>query len=155
MSKYNQDFFQIPSTGLDTVMTGGAQQGRDLDMKMSNFGDLAYGPRSSSDYTKVLSDFAGKIENPSIPSFTQEGEYNSNPLVWGSTVKFMRHDELRILSLGARSMAGDKLPAMDVSDTKLSATTPNDGTMPLNWPAEGWKPFGSRIAGPFGYRVSK
>lgn len=157
MGKFNHNFHQIPHTGLTQIRVGGAQQGRDADMKMSNWGALNYGLRRSNDYTKVQTGFSDKIENPTIPSFLQAAERNENPLVWGGTRKFVRNDELKIMTLGARTMDGFSQPTFDVSDTNLSRSTPNDADTdtPLNWPKEGYTPFGGRVAGPFGYRVSK
>lgn len=158
MAKYNQSFFQIPATGLSDVWAGASNvQTRAITMRMSNFGDLNYGPRCSVDYTRTAHGFKNKdeLQNPTVPSFAMEAEYNENPFVWGSTVKRMRHDELRIMTLGSRFMDGAGKPRLDVMDTKLSHSTPKDGDMVLNWPSEGYKPFGGRTGGPFGYRVSK
>jgi len=153
MAKYNFSYFQIKPVGVGCEGALGDQQTRCLDGKMSNFGALSYGIRNAADYTKVLSNFKSKIENPTIPSFLQEAEYNKNPYVWGSTVKRMWNDELRIMTLGSRYMNGAEQPKKDVSDTKLSSTTPTDNGVVLNYPAEGYKPFGGRVAGPEGYSV--
>jgi len=150
MAKYNNDFFQISHSGLDCVGASSDQQSRCVTMRMSNFGALAYGNRSSVDYTQIAKGFADKIENPDIPSFLQAAEYNENPFVWGSTTHRVRNDELRIFELGARTMDGFHKPAADVMDTKLSKDTPKDGDMVLNWPKEGFKYFGGRTGGPFG-----
>jgi hypothetical protein len=155
MAKYNHNFFQVPHVGLSNTMEGGGQAYRDLNMKMSNFGALNYGLRSALDYTKTQKGFSDKIENPAIPSFLQEAERNENPLVWGQTRKFVRNDELKIMTLGSRDMDGFSQPRFDVTDTNLSSSTPDDGSMPLNWPAEGFRHWGGRTGGPFNYQVSK
>lgn len=153
MAKYNQAFFQIPATGVDCEWASeGGQQSRSCGMRMSNFGALAYGARNAADYTKLVQSYQSKdeLQNPLVPSFAQDGEFKTNPFVWGSTVKRVLNDELRIMSLGSRAMDGDALPTFDVMDTNLSRSTPKDGDMTLNWPNEGYKPFGGRVAGPFG-----
>ena len=157
MAKYNHSFFQIPQTGLECDWPSLDPQARCPEMRMSNFGALNYGVRCAIDYTKVASGFKAKdeLQNPTIPSYSQEAEYDRNPYVWGSTTKHIWNDELRIMTLGSRTMAGDRLPGMDVSDTKVAHSTPKDGNMSLNYPTEGYKPFGGRVAGPCGYRVSK
>lgn len=157
MGKYNFSFFQVPSTGIDVEGPRSGPQSRSVTMRISSFGALDYGPRSSKDYTKTVYGFKSKdeLQNPNILSFTQSADYKENPYVWGSTVKRIWNDTLRIMTLGSRFMSGAYQPKFDVSDTKLSWSTPKDGDVPLNYPTEGYTPFGGRVAGPFGYRVSK
>lgn len=150
---YNFDGFQVPHTGVDGGMTGGVNaQSRAFAMRMSNFGDLVGGLRSSDDYKRTTLGFKDKDElmNPEIPSFTLEADYTENPFVWGSTVKRMRNDEFQVMGMGnRRSNTATDAPRMDVSDTKLAE---DDGTnAPKRFPAEGWATFGGRKGGPHGY----
>ena len=150
MAKYNNDFFQISQSGLDCTSAAlGDQQDRCITMRMSSFGDIAYGARSSIDRMKLSGGFKDKDElsNPVVPSFSQGAEKNENPFVWGSTVKLARNDELTIFELGSRYGSYAK-PGADVMDTKLSKSTPKDGDMVLNYPKEGFKYFGVRTGGP-------
>ena len=96
-----------------------------------------------------------ELQNPVVPPFVMEGDFTRNPFATGSTRKRIWNYELMILTLGARTDDGATLPGKDVSDTKLSLSTPKDGDMTLNWPAEGYHSFGGRTGGPFEYRVSK
>jgi hypothetical protein len=161
---YNFDNFQIPATGVAGGYTGGAQQGREFDMKMSSFGALVGGSRlvtatvscvaTSWDYTRSGFGFAdkGNFENPTIPSFSQDGEYDENPYVWGSTVKKTRDDEFAVMGIGnRRSNSATNQPGFDVSDTFAAI---DDGTnAPKKFPAEGWRTFGGRTGGPADYQV--
>ena len=149
MAKYNSDFFQISHSGLDCVAGETGQQGRCVTMRMSSFGALAYGAKSSVDYTRLLGTFKDKdeLQNPDIPDDVQAANRIENPYVWGSTVKRSWNDELVIYELGSRTGSFVK-PGFDVMDTKLSKSTPKDGDMQLNWPKEGFKYFGVRTGGP-------
>lgn len=146
---YNFDGHQIAHTGVDGGMGDkGLQQDRWFGVKMSNFGALNYGTRSSDDYTKIVKGFA-KEENPVIASFTMAAEYNENPFVWGSTVKRMRNDEFTVMSMGSRRTEDPDQPGFDVSDTNVAV---DDGTnTPKLFPSEGWRTLGLRTGGPFGY----
>lgn len=146
---YNFDGFQIAHVGVLGGMADGSQQDqRWFSVKISNFGALNYGARSSDDYTKLTKGFA-KEENPVIPSFTMEGEYDENPYVWGSTVKRMRNDEFTIMSMGSRRLVDPDQPGFDVSDTNVAV---DDGTnTPKIFPSEGWHTLGGKTGGPFGY----
>jgi hypothetical protein len=153
MAVYNFDNFQINHTGLGDTMTGGiTAQGRNFGMRMSNFGALVGGVRSSADYTQTSLGFADKdtLMNPGVPPFVMEGDYSENPFVWGSTVKRTRNDEFAIMGMGnRRSNSATDAPKFDVTDTRYSV---DDGTnVPKQFPAEGWSTFGGRTAGPFGY----
>jgi hypothetical protein len=150
---YNFEGFQIPHVGINGGMTGGVSaQGREFDARISNFGALVGGLRLSEDYSRTTLGFKdkGELENPVVSESYQDASFNKNPFVWGSTVKLMRNDELRIMGLGAR--VGDSshdAPKADVMDTNLSV---DDGSnAPKQFPAEGWHTFGGRKGGPFGY----
>ena len=144
---FNFNMFQISHTGVGGETKGNNVQTRDLDMKISNFGALKYGPRSADDYTKVLNNFKTKdeLENPVIPTFAQESEYDENPLVWGSTVKYTRDDQL--IRMGTATTLGGYIgmPKFDVSDTNVAnmdaSTWPNSMK---NWPTEGWRSYGGK-----------
>lgn len=154
MSKYNLENFQIAHSGIDGGWeTSGGQQARSYSVKMSSFGNLNYGNRDADDYTKLSKGFQAKdeLQNPEVPAFAMAGDYKENPFIVGGTRHRVWADELRVLTLGARTMEGATLPGKDVSDTKLSLSTPKDGDMTLNWPAEGYKSLGGRTGGPFGY----
>jgi len=158
VGKYNFDNFQIPATGV----TGGhlteeGQQGRGFDLRISNFGALDHGTRSSSDYTKLDKQFSDAIQNPEVPNFAMDdlSGRNHNPLVVGSTVLRTRNDELMVMTLGSRNANAASLPAFDVMSTNRTSNPSADGTVPLNYPEEGYIPFGGRVAGPFDYRISK
>lgn len=150
MAKYNNDMFQISHSGLDCIAGEDGQQGRCVTMRMSSFGSLAYGAKSSVDYTKLVGSYKDKdeLQNPNIPEGIQGASSIENPFVWGSTVKRTRNDELVIFELGSRTGNFAK-PAFDVMDTNLSRSTPADGDMILNWPNEGFTFFGGRTGGPF------
>ena len=152
VDKYNFDGYQIPHVGVTGGMTGADQQGRIFGMKISNFGALAYGNRMVSDYTRVGLGFMdkGNLENPNIPSFTMDAEYNENPYVWGSTVKKMRNDEFTVMGMGSRRTRAVDQPGFDVSDTDVAV---DDGTnAPKKFPAEGWATLGRRTGGPANYK---
>jgi len=153
-------FFQIPHVGLNAENAptlGNPVQTRDANMKMSNFGALwvadAVG-RSDVDYTKVKYGFdaKGTMEGAAefgLHTLTQDAEKNENPLVWGSTVKYTRNDEMFKMGMssddtGTKSISyAVKLPTFDVMDTNLvdaaGMTTAN-----RNWPTEGWRSFGGK-----------
>jgi len=144
---FNFNMFQIPQTGVAGETKGNSVQNRDLDMKISNFGALKNGSRSSTDYTRVLGDFKSKDElsNPDIPSFVQEAESDKNPLVLGSTVKYTRDDQL--IRMGNSTTIGGNIdmPKFDVSDTKVSNMDVSAGYNSIkNWPAEGWRSYGGK-----------
>ncbi len=162
MSMYNFSFFQIPHTGLSCDGLHGDRRERCVDAKMSHFGDLAYGIRESSDYTRLSKGFKdkGELENPSIPYFLPTGNGGNwgnainNPYVVSSTTHRVRNDELGVMLLGSRNTHSADQPTFDVMDTNLVWDTTVSGVA-LNFPTEGWKTFGGRVAGPFDYRVSK
>ena len=158
MATYNFNNFQIPADGVTGGhLTGDGQQGRDFGSKISTFGALNVGNRSSVDYTKTDIQFSDAVQNPSVPNFAMMdlSSNNHNPLVVGSTVLRVRNDEFMVMGLGSRNAMSATLPAMDVMSTNLSSNPSADGTVPRNFPSEGYTPFGGRVAGPFDYRVSK
>ena len=144
---FNFDMFQISQTGVGGETKGNSVQTRDPDMKISNFEALKCGDRSDTDYTSVLNNFKAKddIENPVIPTFVQESESDDNPLVWGSTVKYERDDQLT--RMGNTTTIGSfiGMPKFDVSDTNVSNmdVSENDNDI-RNWPTEGWRSYGGK-----------
>ena len=156
MAKYNGPFTIIPQTGVDGSFSSVfGRQARSFDTKISSFGSLEFGVANSVDYTKLTFGFASKdnIQNPVVPSFSFFSEYIRNPYLWGSTIIHSWHDEARVMTLGARTMDGDRLPMKDVMDTKASKSNPTDAGTILNWPMEGYRPLGGRTGGPFDYEV--
>lgn len=153
---YNWEGYQIPHVGLsevDVVTPGavGSHQYRNFGMRMSNFGALTYGVTVASDYTRKGLGFKDKDElmNPAVPSFAQDGEWDPNPYVWGSTVKRIRDDEFTITGLGSRRDIEAGLPGFDVSDTDVADASGFES--PKHYPTEGWRTFGKRTGGPFGW----
>jgi len=152
VGKYNFDMFQVPQDGVNGAWSQAeAQQSRRFDSRISNFGALKTGTRSSTDYTMIVNGFSDAVQNPRIP----ESIKDENPFVAGSAVKRIRNDEMMIMLLGSRSSINASLPNKDVMATNLTGTPSKDGTVPLNYPDEGYTPFGGRVAGPFNYRPSK
>ena len=145
---FNFNMFQISHTGISGEPEDrlGVQL-RDLDMKISNFGALKSGARSGTDYTNVLNNFKAKddLENPVIPTFVQEGEYNDKPLVWNSTVKYERDDQLT--RMGNTTTIGSYIgmPKFDVSDTNVANMDVSENSNDIrNWPTEGWSSYGGK-----------
>lgn len=168
MGKYNFNNFQIPHSGVPCEGADGDQQTRCADMRMSNFGDLSYNIRRSDDYTRFTMGFKNKdeLQNPTVPYFTPTGNGGNwgnavnNPYVWGSTTHRVRNEEFDIMTLGSRKSMEVSQPTFDVMDTHVVRNTTLSGlqgarTIPYNFPTEGFKDFGLRVAGPFNYRVSK
>jgi len=144
---FNFDMFQIGQAGVEGETVGNSIQTRDLDMKISNFGALKNGTRSLTDYTNVLNNFKAKdeLENPSVPSFVQDGDYNERPLVWNSTVKYVRDDQL--IRMGNYTTIGGDIgmPKFDVSDTNVANMDVSIGYNSIkNWPTEGWRSYGGK-----------
>jgi hypothetical protein len=165
----NQDqygFYQIPHVGLtegNAPTLGNPVQTRDLNMRMSNFGALWVGPRMTAstlasgvgikDYTRVAYGFEAKGAMEGAAEFglhdvIQDAEKNENPLVWGSTVKYTRNDEMFKMGM-ATDDTGDKkasyevrLPAKDVMDTELVDASGMEAYR--NYPTEGWRSFGGK-----------
>lgn len=162
MTTYNFSFFQIPHTGVSCDGALGDQQTRCAEAKISNFGALSYGLREASDYTKLGKGFKSKdeLQNPDVPTFQPTGNGGNwgnainNPYNVGSTTHKVRHDELAVMLLGSRNAMKVNQPSFDVMDTSLVWDTTVSG-VPLNYPTEGWRTFGGRVAGPFDYQVSK
>ncbi len=159
MSKYNFNGFQIPADGVTGGhLTAQGQQGREFGKKVSNFGAMNCGARSSADYTKNKFEFIGGVQNPTVPNFAMDdlSHRSHNPLVVGSTTIRVRNDEMMVMALGSRNAVSATLPSRDVSSTDVvsAPSADSDGT-PRNFPTEGYTPLGGRTGGPFDYRVSK
>jgi hypothetical protein len=137
------NYFQFDPSQLGKDWAPGTQQDRAPDMMMSNFGALNYGPRMSQDYTRTDLGFKFKVEkeNPEIPSFLQEAEYDENPYVWGSTVKRTLDDQM--FKMGMANNRGTIIaqPMFDVMDTNLVHGALTAGK---NYPTEGWRSFGGK-----------
>lgn len=151
-------FFQIePGTIGDGWAKGDAgHQLRHPGIKMSNFGALRYGDRSSTDYTQILYGFPAKATMEGSDKFglhdlVQDGEKNENPYVWGSTVKTVRDDQfIRMgMSMGGLDQLGLNTapnaqitePKFDVMDTDVVQSGMVSGK---NYPTEGWRSFGGK-----------
>ena len=152
-------FYQIPHVGLNAENAptlGNPVQTRDANMRMSNFGALwvadAVG-RSSADYTKVKYGFEAKGAMEGAAEFSlhdvvQDAEKNENPLVWGSTVKYTRNDEMFKMGMssddtGTKSITyAVQFPKFDVMDTNLIKAS--GMAAQRNYPTEGWRSFGGK-----------
>jgi len=164
------DFFQIPHTGVNepdldsqTRTDVNTRIRRPMDMKISNFGAYTVGARMSDDYTRVNLGFKAKGESEDWAVITEDTGVGSNvagrgvtvihnPLVWGSTVKYVRDDQFIRMTMskeGGTSSAATQIdpPDFDVMDEKevtaagLIATSNADIK---NWPSEGWRSFGGK-----------
>jgi len=148
---FNYDFFQIPTTGLsgDQGSAVGAQN-KPFTLRLSNFEAILYGDASSQDRTKRTHSDAAFVENPEVPNFAMGGDYITNPLKVGSSLKREYDDELTLLGVGnRRSNTATDLPNADVMDKHA---TIDDGThAPRKFPTEGWRTFGGRTGGPEAY----
>jgi hypothetical protein len=140
-NEYNFFQFDPLNLGDDWAKGAGAQQMRNPDMKMSNFGALNYGTRRSTDYTRVAAGFEAKddLMNPVIPSFLQEAERDENPFVLGSSIKRVRDDKFTRMGMGSNDQ-----PKFDVMDTNEVHSGMTSGK---NWPSEGWHSFGRKYDG--------
>ena len=169
---FNFNFFQIPHTGVEepdlesqTRTDASIPIRRPLDMKMSNFGALAVGPRmaAATDYTRTSLGFKSKDDLADINVITADtgiGQnvmlnnvtVNHNPLVWGSTVKYTRDDQFIRMTMSKEagtSSAATQVdpPAFDVMDTKLATAegiVAATNSSVKNWPSEGWRSFGGK-----------
>lgn len=142
---FNFNFFQVAHTGVGSETKGVAVQTRNLDMKMSNFGAMNTGTRMSSDYTRTLLDFKfkGEMENPVLPSFWQDAESDDNPLICGSTVKYVRDDQFVRMGMSKSDGIGVNQPGFDVMDQK-ERMPGGTNVVIKNWPSEGWRSFGGK-----------
>jgi hypothetical protein len=154
------EFYQIPHVGVPepdkdayTRTDVKTPIRRALDMKISNFGALWIGKRSTADKTKVVYGFEqkGYLEGAAefgIHGWTQDAEMNENPLIWGSTVKYTRNDEMFKMGMdtddkGTKSKSYPvSFPKFDVMDTNL--VNASGLTHMKNWPSEGWRSFGGK-----------
>ena len=157
------NFFQLEphSIGHDWAKGSGSHQMRNLDMRMSNFGDLRYGTRRSDDYTDINYGFEAKATMEGADAFgihdlrgTMRGydaEFNPNPYLWGETVKLTRDEQfVRMgMSMGGKDYLMNRntpntqidQPGFDVSDTQASRGPWVSGK---NYPTEGWRSFGGK-----------
>lgn len=176
MGRYNYDFFQIPTTGINASGQGlGNQISRLTSERISNFGALKFGVKNAADYTVTAFGASAFVQNPTIPSFLPSGDGNwygavDNPYAVGSTVNRVRTDEFDIMTLGSRNTKGVTQPKFDTMDTNLVWDTANghisynttisgnggattvSGSY-VNFPSEGWATFGKRTGGPEGYQL--
>lgn len=153
VSTYSFNNFQISAAGLGSNPTMGNQQTRESDNKLSSFGALSFGPKSTADYTKVEKGFKGKdeIQNPSVPEIRISGNGNwvgsvSNPFLEGSTTKKLRDEAGFVMTFGTRTTK----PIVDVMDTFVAHDTTKltrIGFNALYFPDEGVKYFGTRASG--------
>jgi hypothetical protein len=171
--KFYFDFHQIPHVGVDEPDTiavradgdyGKTTIRRPSDMRMSNFGALDVGNRLGGDYTRTdTMAFKAKGDSEDINVLAEDTGLGANvagrgitvthnPLVWGSTVKYVRDDQFIRMTMskdtGTSSLATEiDPPSFDVMDTKertaegMALTT---NTAIKNWPSEGWRSFGGK-----------
>lgn len=143
---YNWDSFQIPQTGVDSTTYGPAIATRNLNSKLSMFGALNTGSRSSADYTKTVLSFKSKDELNDwsyLSAAEQAAKSDKNPYLPGSTVKKIRDDQFTRLIMENNLNAQNKgeIPNFDVSATNLV----NGGMeIPKKYPSEGWRSFGGK-----------
>jgi hypothetical protein len=155
---FNFDFFQIPHTGVeepdcevprDLSSDQRPVIRRALDSKISNFGALFVDARSTTDYTKTILYFANKDNSSDVNMIKPEWQYaerNENPLICGSTVKYVRDDQFTRMGMSTSKGAQIDEPKFDVMDTK--ERTPGGTNYTLkNWPTEGWHSFGGKYDG--------
>lgn len=152
---YNFEGHQIPHVGLSGDLGGvGNQANRAFNMRMSSFGMLRFGNRSSSDYTMILNQGkdAVELQNPEIPVWASDNDKNPYTTVSGVNARFrIKNDEFTIMGTGnRRSNTATDQPGLDVMDTTAAV---DDGTnAPKRFPNEGWRTFGGRTTG-HGYIV--
>jgi len=107
----------------------------------------------ANDYTRVAYGFAGKGAMEGAAEFglhdvVQDAEMNENPLVWDSTVKYTRNDEMFKMGMATDDTGSKKvtyavsLPKADVMDTNLVKAS--GMTSKKNYPTEGWRSFGGK-----------
>lgn len=147
-SEHNFFQFDPHQIGQDWALTG--TKARNPAMKMSSFGDLFYGGRMSTDYTRTVLDFEDKttLENPRLTPFTQEAEYEDNPYVADSTVKKTRDDQMFKMGMSNDRGTNVDYPGHDVSDTNVVVGSMTAGK---NYPTEGWRSFGGKYDFPVAY----
>lgn len=147
---FNWNNYQIPHTGVDSSTQGEATQTRDLDAKISNWGALNVGKRMADDYSRTTLDFKSKDELTNIKPGLQDAEYNDNPLLEGSSLKYVRDDQF--IRMGMNSSIGTSVaaPSFDVMDTNLIDAS---GMAKPRWyPTEGWHSFGQKYDMPVAYQ---
>jgi len=153
------DFHQIPHTGVEEPDRVAARTDvntpirRALDSKISNFGASWVGKRSASDYTKTVLYFANKDNSSDVNAIRPEWQYaerNENPLVWGSTVKYVRDDQFTRLIMSTIAGAQIDPPKFDVMDAKertAAGILASANAAYKNWPTEGWHSYGGKYDG--------
>ena len=154
---FNFDGFQIPHTGVEEPDLY-AQTRTDvkipirrlLDMKVSNFGALSVGLRMSNDYTRVALGFQSKDDLSDlnvIKPVWQFAELNENPLVAGSSIKYVRDDQFIRMGMSKDNGAQIDQPKFDVMDADVVTA---EGMIAFsnasikNWPTEGFRTFGGK-----------
>jgi len=160
MNEYN--FWQIPHTGVDEPDRGSAYARTDvdtsirraLDMKLSNFGALSVGLRTTTDYTRTTLAFKSKDTLADINVITEDGgaggrgglrsvTVDVNPYVVGSTVKKIRDDQFFRMDMDnnetGNAVAKPKFDVMDKKEVEASGMTAYK-----NYPSEGWRSFGGK-----------
>jgi len=150
---FNFDFHQIPHTGVEEPDREAQIRAdvntpirRALDSKISNFGALFVGQRSADDYTKTVLWFANKDNSSDVNTIKPEWQYaerNENPLVWGSTVKYVRDDQFfgRLCPVFIGTMV------MDEKERTAAGILATANAGMKNWPTEGWHSFGGKYDG--------
>lgn len=160
---FNFDFFQIPQTGPAEVEqvkdAAGVVIRRPSDEKISMFGALTVGSRLSFDYTRVNTmTFKSKGESEDVSTLAADtgvgqnvslrsSYVNHNPLVSGSTVKYVRDDQFLRMTMSKEDGSSIGTPKFDIMDTKVATAEGIIATSNAeikNWPSEGWYSFGKK-----------
>ena len=147
---FNWNFYQIPQTGVDSSTLGESVQTRDLDMKMSNWGALNVASRMTNDYTRTVLDFQSKDELMNPNGWDQDAEVNDNPLLEGSTLKYVRDDQFVRMSMSTSIGASITAPNFDVMDQNMIDAAGME--KPRKYPTEGWHSFGKKYDMPEPYQ---
>lgn len=154
---FNFDFYQIPHTGVEEPDLDAATRTdskvpirRQVDMKMSYFGSNKVGARLGDDYTRVTSAFKDKDELADWSRIKPEWQYaerNENPLLAGSTIKYVRDDQFIRMTMSKDNGAYIGKPAFDVMDSNevtADGIAASSNAAIKNWPSEGWRSFGGK-----------
>lgn len=136
------DFFSIDPGALGDDWKGGSegQAFRPFETRISNFGALNRGARSSTDYTRTTFDNAIEVNPEAVPGVgfgTDRGFYDYNPFVWGGSIQRTLMDRLHKMGLG-----GIDIFHVDVSDKK--EVNASGMSQYKNYPSEGWNSFGKK-----------
>jgi hypothetical protein len=143
MGKYSFGFSQL-NAGIREEGPLGNTQTRSSSMRMSNFGAIRYGARSSTDYTSIDSTVKDKIVNPKVPDLLYDQERNvagaiNTPFEVGSAVKRITESPMLVMS----SLGSASRPKEDIMDTYASSQGSFSGYLPM----EGWRPWGYNTSG--------